>query len=117
MESILLLLFPAGHQMNSPNILIEYFSKILFNNDQTPTNTPSMQSLPSTCSKWGLHSLIISLILSLNPTHLLLMKLIILIRIKMLKALDIKFLLPSSQFISLASRYFLILSIIFSSTD
>jgi len=60
-------------------ILIEYLSKMLFNNDQTPTNTASIQSIPSKCSKWGLHSLIMSLILSPIPTHLLLMKLIILI--------------------------------------
>jgi hypothetical protein len=71
--------FPAVYQMNSPKTLIQCFSKILFNDDQTPTNTPSIKSLPSTCSKWGLHSLIISLILSPNPTHLLLMKLTILI--------------------------------------
>jgi len=120
MESKLLLLFPSGYQMNSSNLLIEYFGKILFYNDQTPTNTFTIQSLPSTCSKLCLHSLIISLILSPKPHPFTSNETNYpntLLRVKILKVLDIEFLLPSAYFICVTSRYFLILSIILSSTD
>jgi hypothetical protein len=116
----ILLLFPTGYQMNSSNMLVEYFSTILFNNDQTPTNTSSIRSISSTCSKLCMHSFIIFSYSFSKPypftsnetdypnTWL---------RVKILKVIDIKFLLPSSHFICLVSRYFLILSIVLSSTD